>query len=135
VPRAEEGAGVTYEVKVTCELWTVNAERSAHWRKHRAKTVAARWAAKIAAMEAKIPTMTGRVHIQAEPLQGRRGPAGDPGAYAPPVKAAIDGLRDAGVLVDDTDRYVSAIEHLPSRRVDARDVGLILYLTPAAPTS
>lgn len=101
-----------------------------HWRKRGELVSAMRWAAKIEAMEAKIPKQLHRVAITATPMQGRRGPAADPGSFSSPVKAAIDGLRDAGVLVDDTDRYVAEVRHLPSLRVDAREVGLILCLTP-----
>lgn len=122
---------MTYEVRVHCTLWTVNRERSMFWRQHGELTTQARWSAKINALEAKVPKLD-RVEIVAQPFQSRRGPAADPGAYAGPVKAAIDGLRDAGVLVDDTGRYVAEVKHLPSVRVDAKDVGLILYLTPTA---
>lgn len=126
------GTVTTYEVRVYCKLWTVNTEVSGrmHWRERGELVTAARWAAKLAAMEAKVPRLDDRVAIRVQPMQSRRGPAADPGAYASPAKASVDGLRDAGVLVEDTSVYVSSIEHLPSIRVDARDVGLILYLTP-----
>jgi hypothetical protein len=124
---------VVHEVRITCKLWTVNAERRGmHWSDRAELVGAVRWAAKIAALEAKVPHLD-RVEILAQPLQSKRGPAADTGAYASPVKAAIDGLRDARVLDDDTYRFVSSIEHLPSIRVEAREVGLILYLTPVAP--
>lgn len=125
---------MTYELTVNCALWTVNAERAMFWRKHRTMTTGVRWSTKIAALHAKVPRLD-RVSIVVEPLQSRRGPAADVGAYSGPAKAAIDGLRDAHVLVDDTDRYVSSIQYLPSRRVDAKDVGLVLYLTPVEPSA
>lgn len=130
-PLAPEGAIV---VRARARIWTVNAERRGmHWRERNELITAVRWSTKINALEEKIPTLVGRVAIVARPLQSRRGPAADPGGYAGAVKAAIDGLRDARVLTDDTDEYVSTIEHLPSLRVEARDVGLQLYLTPSEP--
>lgn len=124
-------AVTTYEIKIGCPLWTVNKEVSGrlHWRERNELVGQVRWAAKIRAMELCVP-MLNRVEIVAQPQQSRRGPAGDPGAYASPVKAAIDGLRDAKVLLDDTEKYVAHVKHLPSARVEAKDVGLILYLTP-----
>lgn len=125
-----------YELRVHGPIWTVNAEvrGSMHWRKRGELVSAMRWAAKVEAMQAKVPKQLHRVEITATPMQDRRGPAADPGAYASPVKAAIDGLRDAGILVEDTDRYVAQVRHMPSVRVDARDVGLIIQLRPVQAT-
>lgn len=114
---------------VHCELWTQNANDRMHWRPRAKKISDARWAARIAALAARVPKGLGRARISVTPLQGPRGPSGDPGAYLPTVKACLDGLRDAGVLTDDTDTYVEAIELLPSERVTAHDTGLRIQLT------
>lgn len=77
------------------------AEHDAAWR------LAARFAAK----EAGIPHME-RVKIIACPwLKGRR--SQDVAACLPSVKAAIDGLVDAGVLDDDTPEHVRSLSFLP----------------------
>jgi hypothetical protein len=55
------------------------------------------------------------VRIHAWPFQAR-GVLADTGSHLPCVKAVIDGLRDAGVLTDDTGREVLAITmHAPAR--------------------
>jgi Holliday junction resolvase RusA-like endonuclease len=55
-----------------------------------------------------ITPFTGRVHITAElcfPDNRRR----DAGNYYPTIKACIDGIVDAGLIVDDSDKYVDAL--------------------------
>lgn len=125
-----EGADevVGYEIMIYCELWTVNRERTLHWAQHQEMTNAARWAAKVAALDAKLPHLE-RVRIVVRPYQAR-GPLADVGAHTPPAKAAIDGLRDAGVLDDDTPEYVTSIEMLPPVKTTARSVGLALTIIP-----
>lgn len=55
-----------------------------------------------------------QAHIEAH--FGMVHPLPDTGNNYPSVKAAIDGLRDAGVLVDDTSEYVlSILLHAPYR--------------------
>lgn len=70
-----------------------------------------RGAAKIAARAARIPAMTGPVSILAvqHPATGARGLDAD--NIAPLVKPMIDGLRDAGVLVDDSRAYVTEVRY------------------------
>lgn len=69
-----------------------------------------------------------RVTIDVVPLHRNGSSPQDPGACAPEAKAAIDGLVDAGVLLDDNGAHVAAITFLPpvtDRGVD----GLRLILT------
>lgn len=120
-----------FELMVFCPLWTVNAERRMHWATRNEKTQGARAAAKVLALSAHLPHLE-RVSITIEPHQGPNGPLADTGAHEPVVKAVVDGLRDAGVLIDDTSVYVANINSLPPLRVKARDVGLRIILTPVA---
>lgn len=120
-------------VEVVCDVWTVNAERRMFWRERNDKVQAARWAAKILAMSEKVPRL-GRVSIEATPLQGPYGPDADPGAHEPVIKAVVDGLRDAGVLEDDTPEFVARIDSRPPERVKKGATGVRLILTPVALT-
>lgn len=127
---------VTDEVtlEISCGIWTVNAERRMHWGKRSELVSAARWAAKIQAIAAHVPHLD-LVSVTVEPHQGPNGPLADTGAHEPVIKACIDGLRDAGVLTDDTQAYVTNINSLPPVRVKVRDVGLKIILTPVTTES
>lgn len=115
-----------HELFIPCELWSVNSDRTMHWARRQDKVNATRWAAKIAALDHKIPTLD-RVTITAQPRQAR-GTLADPGNHMPPVKACIDGLRDARVLTDDTGVYVANIDMLAPVRVATKQVGIMLRL-------
>lgn len=91
---------------------SLNAERGQHWAA-RSKEVKQRredafWLAK----EAKIPRLE-RVLIVGTPVYPDRRRR-DPGNAYPTVKAIVDGLRDAGVIEDDSDRYVAGIVMRPA---------------------
>lgn len=109
---------------VRCTLWTQNTNDHIHHFKRADLIAEARGAAKYEALDKKVPRQLRRVRIEITPLQGPRGPSGDPGAYWPVAKAVVDGLRDAKVLDDDTDTYVSAIELRAAKRVPANRQGL-----------
>lgn len=90
---------------------TTNAERKMH-RLTAAQHIALSretwaWLAKAH----RIPHL-GRVAITVTPIYSSGRSLSDPGAVAPEAKAAIDGLRDAGVLTDDTGRHVASITFL-----------------------
>lgn len=83
---------------------TLNAERAAHWRHHRQLTAEWRQAFAWLARAHHLPAMQ-RIAVTATPvLSDRR--AQDVGACFPSVKAAVDGLVDAGVIPDDTPAHV-----------------------------
>jgi hypothetical protein len=119
----------TYTLRVAGQLWTQNAnDRMNHWKRSRL-IKAMREAAWAEAKIVRLPFGIKRASITVVPLQGPRGPDADPGAYWPPVKAAVDGLRDARCLVEDTKEYVAGIELLPCERVQsAREQGLVLTI-------
>lgn len=54
-------------------------------------------------------------HFEVQPYQ-KGGRLQDTGACHPAVKAAIDGIVDAGVLLDDSPQYVKSIRFLPTER-------------------
>ena len=88
--------------------WAVKARLTREWRN------AAAWAAR----DAGLPTITRHVHITASihKLHGRQYDASN---WAPTGKAAIDGLRDAGVLIEDSNKYVTG----PDMRAGERATG------------
>ena len=83
--------------------WTTNSERTWHFQKRAARVRETRerffWLAK----EAKIPQLP-KIDVAAVPLVKNRRSMQDVGACFPTVKAAIDGLVDAGVIPDDDAR-------------------------------
>lgn len=87
---------------------TVNRVARMHrqqWATHTRHT-RERWA--LLATVERLPRI-GRCEITATPLHVNRRSPQDAGACAPEVKAAIDGLVDAGVLTDDNATHVAAI--------------------------
>jgi hypothetical protein len=73
-----------------------------------------RTAMKDRALALKVPHF-GQVRIHCWPYQAK-GTLADTGSHMPVLKACVDGLRDAGVLTDDTGREVLAITmHAPAR--------------------
>lgn len=98
-----------------------NARFVAAWR------TKAAWVAKAA----HLPQMAGHVRITA--FVGRNHNRGrwDPANWAGTAKACVDGLRDAGVLVDDSTAYVTG----PDMRAGTVQPTprLTLVITPAEP--
>ena len=95
---------------------TTNAERSGN-RWGRASHVK-EWREAYAwlARRQRIPRMEW-INVTAQPFQ-KRGRLQDTAACNPSVKAAIDGLVDAGVVPDDTGDFVREIRFLPCKRGD-----------------
>jgi hypothetical protein len=90
---------------------SINSERSTHWSK-RAKD-AENWRAAFWARGLEQGVRFGSVNITAEIVQKR--PLADCGNGMPSVKAAIDGLIDARVLIDDSPEYVRSITMIAPR--------------------
>lgn len=106
--------------------WTANTERHWHHMKRAQVVRDARerfyWLAKAA----HIPAL-GRITIDVMPHSKDRRWRPDVAACYPTVKAAVDGLVDAGVIPDDTDDHLVAITFHPVR-VSGRN-GLHLHIT------
>jgi hypothetical protein len=92
-------------------LLTHNKERALH-HMERARIVKLwRRSAKVWAQVCKTPRFaSAEVAVLIEQAKGK---LADPGAHAPVIKACIDGLVDANVLLDDTGEYVTAVKYLP----------------------
>jgi crossover junction endodeoxyribonuclease RusA len=107
---------VTFILTYQAKPLTTNAERAGN-RWGRAEHVK-EWRETFAwlARKHKVPPMRW-INIIAQPSQ-KRGRLQDTAACNPSVKAAIDGLVDAGVIPDDSGTYVREITFLPCQRGD-----------------
>lgn len=105
--------------------WTTNAERSGNrWERAR---LTREWRGdfRILALETNCPAFAW-CDVEVELWHATRRGVQDTGACHPAVKAAIDGIVDAGVLLDDTPDIVRSIKfHAPKIGRDA----VILTLT------
>jgi crossover junction endodeoxyribonuclease RusA len=113
-----------YRLEFSKRPWTTNAERAGnHWERAR---LVKEWrnAFHLLAKEAKIPPMKWMA-VTAEPFSDAKGRQQDVAACNPAVKAAIDGLVDAGILPDDSPQYLTSVTFLsPKKNKNA----LVLYL-------
>lgn len=104
-----------------------------HWAKRGELTRLVRETFCALARQGKVPALPA-AHVTARPYQ-RRGVLADPGGHQPAVKAAVDGLVDAGVLRDDAGPYVASLSHLPPLRASGATDELELTLrVPRRPT-
>jgi crossover junction endodeoxyribonuclease RusA len=124
--QAEETEQNIYRLEFDQRPWTTNAERKGN-RWERAELVKVwRSAFQILAKSERIPPMTW-MSVTVEPHQ-KGGRLQDVGACHPAVKAAIDGMVDAGVLPDDSSQYLRSLIYLPP--VNDKN-SLVLYIRGA----
>lgn len=110
--------------------WTLNAERrgSTHWTATRART--AEWRQAFWALGLQDRHRFGPVHIAV--MIRQRAPLADTGNAYGAVKAAIDGLVDAGVLKGDTPDIVrSILFHAPEKASKGEPETVTLVVTDA----
>ena len=121
--RLDEIEQTIYRLEFEQRPWLTNDRRTGNnW--DRAKlTKAWRVGFQLLAKYEKIPPMAW-ISVTVEPHQ-KGGRPQDVGACNPSVKAAIDGLVDAGVLPDDSSQYVRSLIYLPPKN-DKNS--LVLYL-------
>jgi hypothetical protein len=114
------------------DILTVNKERSTHWSTRSSVVKAWRDAFAWLALTSKLPTngSVGPCHIDAVPLTARRSGRQDVGACLPVVKAAIDGLVDAGVWPDDTPDHVLSIRFWPQQKASDQGVRIVISEDP-----
>jgi crossover junction endodeoxyribonuclease RusA len=118
-----------YEYTVTGPLLTTNRERKGDRFLRAANVKEWRNSGRVLALLAGIPPME-HVHVEFFPEQAR-GKLADAGAHLPSAKAVLDGIVDAGILMDDDPRYVGAIIlHAPVR---AKRDAMIVRLVPVTP--
>lgn len=119
----DETEQTVYRLEFPLRPWTTNAERASN-RWERAKlTKEWRHGFQLLAKSEKIPPMSW-IAVTVEPHQ-QGGRLQDVGACNPAVKAAIDGLVDAGILPDDSPKYVRSLIYLPP--INDRNA-LVLYI-------
>lgn len=117
-----------YSPSATENLWQCGANnRFNRYKKAKITKQLRDDAKKIAAAE-RLPHITYPVTILAvqHPAPGQR--TSDAENIAPLVKAAIDGLRDAGVLINDSFKYVPMVSHTVGERRPGGQ--LVLHFTP-----
>jgi Holliday junction resolvase RusA-like endonuclease len=98
----------SYLVELPIGMQLINANDRDHWRKSAGKTATIR---SVARGQAKGIPRLGKVKIKViyyAPDNRRR----DTTNLFPSVKAAVDGIVDAGVLKDDSDKFVVGYEIL-----------------------
>ena len=121
--QVDEAEQTIFALEFNQRPWTTNAERAGN-RWERAKlTKEWRLGFQLLAKSEKIPPMAW-ITVTVEPHQ-KGGRLQDVGACSPAVKAAIDGLVDAGVLPDDSPEFVKSLVFLPPRK-DKNS--LVLYI-------
>ena len=98
----------TYRLVHKARPWTANGERRLHPMARAALVREWRTAFWILAKETHVPPMD-RIAITAMPVQRNQASRPDVGACYGAVKAAIDGLVDAGVVPNDTPDHVIEI--------------------------
>lgn len=92
----------TFIVEVWGEkLWTLNKERSIHHMQRSKLVKEWREATETVALARKIPKRLKAVEIKFTPHRRNRQGRADTGGHFPVAKACIDGLVDAGILIED----------------------------------
>lgn len=121
--RVDEQDQLVYRLEFAQRPWTTNAERAGN-RWERADLVKTwRSAFHVLAKSEQMPEMEW-ITVTVEPHQ-KGGRLQDVGACNPAVKAAVDGIVDAGVLPDDSPQYMKSLVFLPPQN-DRNS--LVLYI-------
>lgn len=125
LPAGEHERGRIASVVVPLRPSSLNAERSSNWRSRHHATAAWRQMSNLVATGRtehgpRVARFTPPVEIVATPVQKGRLP--DAGNCYPSVKAAIDGLVDAGLLPDDSPPYVHAVTLRAPRRPTPQEI-------------
>lgn len=108
----------------------LNANDRPHWAEKARKTKAIREAACVLARSHRIPALdVVLVLAYVHPSTNRK--KWDPANWYPSVKAAVDGLVDAGVVVDDDHGHLVGPHMFPAYRVSGG--GLTLVVAPVEP--
>lgn len=124
--KADEVEQVFYRLEFNQRPWTTNAERAGNRWERASLTKTWRHAFELLAKSEKIPPMAW-ISVTVEPYQ-KNGRLQDVGACNPAVKAAIDGIVDAGILPDDSSQFVRSLIFLPPKR--GKD-SLVIYIRGA----
>lgn len=121
--RIDEQDQLVYRLEFAQRPWTTNGERAGN-RWERAELVKTwRSAFHVLAKSEQMPEMEW-ITVTVEPHQ-KGGRLQDVGACNPAVKAAVDGIVDAGILPDDSPKYMKSLLFLPPQN-DRNS--LVLYI-------
>jgi len=111
---SDETEQMFYRLEFNQRPWTTNSERAGNRWERAKQTKEWRQAFELLAKSGKIPPMSW-ISVTVEPHQ-KGGRLQDVGACNPAVKAAIDGIVDAGILPDDSPQYVRSIIFLGPKK-------------------
>jgi hypothetical protein len=120
-------ASVTgWELWYPSPTWTLNSERT--WHHHKRAGYVKEWrnAFWLLAKEARIPHLDA-IGVAATPVQAGKGRTQDVGGCFPAAKAAIDGLVDAGVIDEDSPRYVRLLAFCAPERGPVAGLRLLVF--------
>lgn len=109
------------EVSIPAPCMLLNSNQRMHRMAAAKLTAQWRMAAKIACRVDGAPNLTDRVHLTAV-IYKPRGGRWDANNYWPTVKAAVDGMVDAGVLIDDDNKHIIGPDMRPGDSGPARIV-------------
>lgn len=115
---------ITIDIPAPCDF--INSNQRLH-RMAQAKLTKS-WRQASAAAAHGIPSFVGQVHIIAHIFKPRAGRY-DTNNLAPTTKAIVDGLVDAGLLLDDSTEYVIGPDHRHGGKGPAEIVLEIIELT------
>lgn len=113
----------TYVLRYDGWGWSTNLERSKHWSWRNEKVSEYRGAFHQLAIEAGVPAME-RMLVTAHTM--KTGRSLDLGNNYPAVKAAIDGVVDAGVIVDDTPDHLVGLCFTPPEHAKFNRLTLVI---------
>ncbi|MFF0754360.1 hypothetical protein [Streptomyces sp. NPDC004267] len=105
----------------------LNANDRGHWSRRQRLTASIREAATVLAKDAHVPRLTrARVIYVVKPK--RRTSVFDPANWAPSAKAAVDGLKDAGLFEDDNAAVVTGVDPRAGERQDGANIRMSLVI-------
>jgi len=104
---------ISFSVEYPQRPWTLNAERASNRWERAKRTREWRLAFQLLTAQMRMPQLA-ECSIEVEPWLLNRRSMQDTAACVPAAKAAIDGLVDAGLILDDTPDIVKTITfHAP----------------------
>ena len=118
---------VSYSLTYDKRPWTTNSERAGNRWTRAADTQEWRNAFHLLAKAHRVPPMEWIAVVAQPRMKGR---LQDTAACNPAVKAAIDGIVDAGVIPDDTPDFCRTIIFMPPQRHHSNHLELILFGVP-----
>jgi crossover junction endodeoxyribonuclease RusA len=126
---------VKFLLFVPGEIWTMSRERSIHHYDRAALVDDIRKTAKIACIEAirvrRLKPYAVPVTVEFLPHQARKGGTlADTANHLPPCKAVLDGIVDAGLLVDDTPKWVVSQTFYPPVRAKLTGIQVLIKVAP-----